>query len=84
MPSLVAFLSDMTYSDGSTRKTGTLMLMTEDGVWKAWLHERELGVGAFLTGATPDSLMASIDAALGGDKVPWRADKKATLPNLRK
>jgi len=74
--SLVEFLSSSSYDDGSPRKPGTVMVMWEDGAWKAWLHEREMSATAFLSASTPDGLLKVVNDALAADRVPWRPDRR--------
>jgi hypothetical protein len=75
-PTIVEFLSRDRWEDGKPRKTGTVMLMVDDGRFKGWLHDRDDCFGCFVTGSTPHGLLEAIEEILrdgGGD---WREDKR--------
>jgi hypothetical protein len=76
LPDLVSFLSLCVWEDGSSRTPGTLMLMVEGGAWKCWLHDRDAGMGCFVTGQSPEACLKAADKAVGLDGGDWRPDKK--------
>jgi hypothetical protein len=76
LPDLVSFLSGLTWPDGSARQSGTIMLMTEVGVWKCWLHDRDAGMGCFVSGKTLDSCLERAEEAVGSSEADWRPDRK--------
>jgi hypothetical protein len=76
-PAVCEFLSLSVWPDGTSRVTGTVMLLTEDGRWKAWVHDRDAGEGLFVSGATPDAVLQSLETVLATGEGEWRPDRKA-------
>src|SRR5260370_15240437 len=76
LPDLVSFLRDLSWPDGSTRTTGTLMLMAEGGCWKCWLHDREAAMGCFVAGQTLEECLQAASDAVGREGADWRPDRK--------
>jgi len=76
-PATVEWLSRSSWDDGSARSTGTLMLMWEGGSWKVWAHDRELSEGQFISGATPEQVLESLEKSLTTGVGDWRPDRKA-------
>jgi len=74
-PALCEFVSLTTWEDGQQRQTGTVLLLTDSGSWKVWLHDRELGQGLFVTGPDVDGVLLAAEEALESGKGDWRADK---------
>jgi hypothetical protein len=74
-PSLHEFLTEVAWSDGKPRQTGTLMVMAEAGWWKVWLHDRDGKVGGFVAGASWDEVLLTAEGQLSTGTVQWRADK---------
>jgi hypothetical protein len=64
------------WPDGAERTTGTLMLFTEDGRWKAWLHDRDASMGCFVTGRSLEEVLGAAEGAVGEGGGDWRPDKK--------
>ena len=78
-PTVVEFLSSCQWPDGSSRVTGTVMLLAEDGRWKAWVHDRDAGEGLFISGATPEGLLEQLEAVLSAGNGEWRKDRPRGL-----
>ena len=76
LPELHAFLTEMTWDDGKKRVTGTVMISTEDGLWKAWVHCRDAKVSGWISGESWEGLLESVNRALGSNSIQWRADKR--------
>jgi hypothetical protein len=76
-PNVVEFLSSLRWEDGTARSTGTVMLMVEGGLWKAWVHDRDAGRGAFASAATLAKLLAVVNDGLETGSMDWRPDKRA-------
>jgi hypothetical protein len=75
-PSLLEWLTDVAWTDGSVRTTGTVMIFVEGGRWKAWLHDRDALEGCFVSATTLAGLLTAVEGVLeegGGD---WRPDRK--------
>lgn len=72
MPGLFEFLSLARWDDGSPRVPGTVLLMAQDGVYKAWLNDRDCDRSAFLSAPGIAELLLSVNDHLVADTVPWR------------
>lgn len=72
-PHLFEWLVEDRWDDGTVRETGTVLLFTEAGRWKACLNDRALGRSCFLSGETPEGLLQSLDDGLGSSGLEWRA-----------
>jgi hypothetical protein len=76
-PTLVDFLVDESWDDGAARRTGTILLLTEDAMIKAWLHDRDgPGRAIWVSGTTLGALLKAAEKALSTN-AGWRADKDA-------
>lgn len=75
-PDLLSFTSQSKWEDGSSRLTGTMMVFTEGGQWKCWLHDRDACQGCFVTGTTIEGLLKAANAAVGASGGDWRPDRK--------
>ncbi len=73
---LVEFLTAVKWDDGSVRKSGTVLIVFEDGLWKAWLHDRDGKRSAWVSGRTPVDLASAIEEGFQTDSLGWRADRK--------
>jgi hypothetical protein len=82
-PNVVEFLCRSRWEDGASRETGTLMIFCEGGAWKAWLHDRDLEEGAFLSAQTPEELLQLCDEGIGSGKLDWRPDKSRRAGKTR-
>lgn len=75
-PTLVEWLTRLTWEDGEKRKTGTAMVLAENGVWKVWLHDRDGARSAWLSAGTLQDLIGVVEDALLNDSLTWRDDAK--------
>jgi hypothetical protein len=75
-PALSAFCRDQAYDDGTVRETGTILLFTEDGRYKAWLHDRDGACSCFVSNTTLTGLLLAAEAALVDEGLDWRADRE--------
>lgn len=74
VPSLVAFVGDGRWSDGSLRVTGTVTLFVEAGQWKACLTCRATSRKAFVSAGTLQELLLAAEDGLNRDTLDWRKD----------
>jgi hypothetical protein len=72
-PTLLEFLTLARWPDGADRQRGTILMLWEEGNFKCWLNDRDGDRTAWASGATLTDLLASVDASLEADSVPWRA-----------
>jgi len=75
-PALEEFLRETELSPGKGRKTGTILLFTEGGSWKACLADRELGLVAFVAGASFRDVLGSAEGLLEGSDGDWRPTRQ--------
>lgn len=73
-PLLWEHLTSVSYEDGSPRQTSTLMVFAESGLWKAWLHDRDLSRSAWGTGVVLDEALEELERGLRQGGLSWRAD----------
>jgi len=75
-PALFAFLVETTWDDDSPRETGTVMLLSGDGLVKLWIHDRDgTGRSAWFSGEALEDVLAAADDALATGSGEWRPDK---------
>lgn len=72
---LVEFLTQLTWGDLGKRKTGTVMVLAENGIWKAWVHDRDGKRAAWVSGGTLLDLVDTIDYGLANDTLTWKDDQ---------
>lgn len=75
LPTLAEFLSALTWEDGTSREPGTMLVFSEDGAWKACLHDRTAQLQVFVSAATPGGLLAALEKGLAGGSLDWRRKK---------
>jgi len=74
-PEVTKFILAPKYDDGSSRQPGTVMLLAEDGICKAWLHDRDAGISCFVSGNTLEATLVAAEAAIDGTAGDWRPYK---------
>jgi len=75
-PALFAFLVEASWDDDSPRETGTVMLLSGDGLVKLWVHDRDgPGRSAWFSGEALEDVLAAADDALATGSGDWRPDK---------
>lgn len=77
-PNVAAHLLDLTYEDGSGRRTSTLLFFMEDGAIKVCLHDREENRSAFLSGGDLGDCLAQLEDALEQGSLMWRQRRLAS------
>ena len=75
-PTLHDFLVEREWDDGKPRKTGTVMLLVEDGWWKAWLHDRDGKGSSWFSGVDLDAVLQVVEESLDSGTVAWRPDRR--------
>jgi len=75
-PILWSYLTQMKWEDGSPRQTSSLLIFADDGVLKAMLRDREVGLCLWVAGATVQGLWDALEGALTDPRADWRADRK--------
>jgi len=84
-PELYQFLSAARYPDGGDRRTGTMLIFTDQGTLKMCLSDRDQSLVAFLTGDSLDGLLDAAEAGLREDALEWRVARQdgARKPHRR-
>lgn len=72
-PTVWEFLSACVWPDGSSRVTGTILLLTESGMVKAAVHDRDAGISTFVSAKSLTGLLTALEEGLGGEGLEWRA-----------
>lgn len=72
-PALWDFVTVTACDNGDPRKTTTLLLFVEGGVWKCCIHDRERDRSAFVAASTLEGLMGKVDKGLDTDSLDWRS-----------
>lgn len=76
MPALHEYLTAVAYADGTKRDTSTVNVFTEEGRWKAALHDKDNRRSLYCTADTFSDALQGIDAMLAEGEAPWRAWKE--------
>jgi hypothetical protein len=74
-PTVWEFLSLPCWADGSPRLPGTITLFTDSGAWKVTVKDKDGGLVAFLTAASPEGLLERLEAGLVNGTLDWRREK---------
>jgi len=82
-PVLATYLGDEAYDDGAPRRTSTLLLFVQDGLWKACLNDRAAGRSAWVSGEMLTEALSSLENALRTERASWRASEQA-IPGKEK
>lgn len=72
LPSLWSFLTQAEWEDGSSRQTGTLTLMVQDGMAKICVNDRDSESSCFVSGSSFTTLFKVVDTALAEGKLEFR------------
>lgn len=74
-PSIVGFLRDEKWDDGSPRQTGTILLMCSEGMWKAWVNDKDVKRSAFVSSDSLRGLLDEVNDGIELDNLDWRRDR---------
>lgn len=75
-PTLHGHLTETVWEDGKPRKTSTLLLMTENGRWKAFFHDRDLKRGFWVTGDAYEGVLGVLEESIESSSTEWRKDTR--------
>jgi len=76
-PSIWEFLTLSTWTDGSPRIPGTILLFMDEGSLKVCLKDKNGPRTAFVTGPDPDTLFLAVEEGLAANSLSWRPDKSS-------
>lgn len=80
-PAILEFLTIAAWEDGTVRQVGTIMVLVDGLVWKAWVHDRDGRRSCFVSSRTPEDLLAAVEEVLANGGGEWRSDDR---PNKAK
>jgi len=72
-PNLHDHLTNETYDDGTARRTSTLLLFAEGGVYKLCLNDRDTDATAWSTGRTAEDALQSMESMIATNSIEWRS-----------
>ena len=72
-PTVLEYLADTKWEDGTEREASTLSVFVEDGQFKLALNDRDGKRSTYLTAGTLDMALASLEAALLRGSCDWRS-----------
>lgn len=79
-PAVFEYMTAINDPDGRPRRTATLTISAEEGVWKACLNDRETGYQLFVTSPLSETIFERLEAILASPEPHWRrnpwADKQ--------
>jgi len=73
-PALTEYLVATAWEDGEERTPATLLLLTEVGLWKGCLHDRDEGRSLWRSGRTEEAVLTALESALASGEADWRRD----------
>jgi len=76
LPNVVEFLTLEVWPDGKKRVPGSVLVVCNDGYWKAWLHDQDARMSAWVSAESMQALWERVDAILGGAAHEWRRDRE--------
>ncbi len=77
LPAITEFLTAIVWDDGTPRLRGSLILFSEEGLWKLCLSDKDSGRVAFVTAQTPVEVFGAAEKGLAAGSLDWRASKSA-------
>lgn len=75
-PALHSHLTESVWDDKKPRVTSSIMLQTEGSRWKAWFHDRDAKMSAWVTGDSWAEVLAAVEKGLTTGALDWRKDKR--------
>lgn len=75
-PTIVAYLTDTTWDDGTKREVSSLTLSMSEGAMQLAMNDKDLMRSLYTTADTLSKALAAMEAALAGDKGQWRSWKR--------
>lgn len=77
-PTLVAFLADTKWDDGTPRETGSLSVFIDQGRLKISVNDRDLNRSAYVTAEGLMEGLKTVERGLSADSLEWRLWGKNT------
>lgn len=83
-PCVHALLTCPVGPEGRPRRTASLLVFFEDGVWKGVLHDREMGRQLWVTSRWYVDLVVALEERLTADPIDWRRARQWAREGARK
>lgn len=83
-PTLMEYLTEDRYEDGSARRTATLTLFADAGQIKCSLNDRDVDRVAFVTAATIEGCLGVLETKLKESSIEWRVNQGSGRGGKRK
>ena len=74
LPGLFEFLTLARWDDGTPRQPGTALFFAQDGLWKAWLNDRDSRRSCFFTCEAFLLLLSEVNTAIVENTLAWRSN----------
>lgn len=75
-PVTAEHICEISWPDGKSRLTMTVLVFYEEGKLKAAVHDRDGHRSAFVSASTWADLWGTLEMALREDVLSWRSDKR--------
>lgn len=72
-PTIMEYLTEVTWEDGTARESSTVTTFIEDGLFKCALNDRDGHRSLYVTGDTFKKAMEALEKAVSGTAADWRA-----------
>jgi len=82
-PALYEFVTCDEWEPGKPRQRGTVMLIADGGMWKAFVHDRDQKLKCFLSAMTPLELLQVVEDALANGGGEWRPEDSGGAPKRK-
>lgn len=79
-PALAEYLTATVLGEDRQRKTATLLLFCEDGLFKVCLNDRQEALSAWASGETAREAIEALEASLEAGEASWRRSAGASPP----
>jgi len=83
-PALCEYLTATVVGETSQRRTATLLLFAEDGLFKVALNDRQEAMSAWASGQTVQEALEALEASLQAGEASWRRSAGASPPPKRR
>lgn len=80
---LYKFLTQLEWSPGEPRLTGTIMIFVEDGRFKCWLHDRDAHLSGWVSAPSFPEVLLAADRLVVDQAGEWRPDRANNRPVRR-
>jgi len=71
-PTLVEFLTRVSWEEGQPREKGSIFIFIEYGDWKCCVNDKDAELVAFVTKPTLEELLPCVEKGLAANTLDWR------------